>query len=729
MSFLNSILLGGIAAFMIPLVIHLLNKRRFRTVHWGAMHLITPLLKKNNRRINLEQILLLLLRVAIPIVLALCLARPVYNGVRKFKGDEKTSTVFVLDDSFSMQDGTAAQSNFAKARAEVAKTIKSMRDGSDASIITMGGRPSPLLAEPTVALEDLSAALRDAPGGSGVARVAESIQNTQSEFAKMTHGAREVVFVSDFQERDWVEAAASRRNALDQMFDMPIPPNLTLFRVSGGSGENVSIETVLVSSLVLGAGQKFSVRAELKNHGETSYPDLTVFFKVNGEEKRSSQVTLGAGQSAQALFTHTFDQAGSHFIEVSMDADALEADNRFVAAFPVWDEVPVLLVDGSPSPRPLGGETDYLQIALRPFASARAELSDLVRSEAIRASELDANRIEGKRVVVLANVERLGNHQLEQLEQFVQDGGGLLVFPGDEIDIDWYDRQFFKDGKGLLARQYTDLLAPATRGAEPARISGENLEHPALAFFNDPENGSLGEAEFDSWYRMGLSEELGSKVSPTDDRELITLARFVNRDPYLLERQFGEGRVLQCAAPADADWSTLPGKPVYLPLMQRLVTYLAASVDPPRNLASGQKLVAVLPADLAGGQAVIEDPTGTRHQFEITRSGSRAIAEFDDTSRPGIYTLTTPGQPAGIYHFAVNLDRRESDLLVLDERGVRELADEMDAAYVTSFEDYVALDRQRRYGIEYWKPLLYLLVAFLFLELFYQQWIARRRSA
>ena len=140
MNFLNAILLGGIAAFSLPLIIHILNKRRFKQVQWGAMHLLAPVVRKNNQRIRLEQLLLLLMRIAIPIILALCLARPVLTSVRKYGENAKTSTVFLLDDSFSMQDGTPARSNFSRAREEIALALDEMRDGSDSSVILFGGR-------------------------------------------------------------------------------------------------------------------------------------------------------------------------------------------------------------------------------------------------------------------------------------------------------------------------------------------------------------------------------------------------------------------------------------------------------------------------------------------------------------------------------------------------------------------------------------------------------------
>ena len=721
MNFLNVILLGGAAAFSIPLIIHILNKRKFKVVHWGAMHLLAPIMKKNNKRIQLEQLLLLLMRIAIPILLALCLARPVLTSMKAFQENEKLSTVFLLDNSFSMQDGTAAESNFTRAKGEVAKAMRDMRKGSDASVVLMGGQAGPLTDEPTTALDNVTKQLAGIAGNADPANVAGSLQQGVSELGRMAHAGREIVIMSDFQAGDWQDSEAlTRRSAMDMISEMGVKPSVTLFQIEGGQRENACIQSIDVSALILGAGQPVSIRANLKNYGKTTYPDLMVFFKVDGEEKRTSQVTLGPGQEAQVLFSTVFEKPGDHTVEIMMDADALKADNSYVASFPVWDAVPVLLVDGDPAPD-LDAETGFLQIALQPFGSARASLNDLITSQVIQAQQLNENEMKDKRLVILANVEKLQKNQLEQLEKFVSDGGGLIVFPGDRIDVKWYNDAFFKNGKGLLGRQYTGF---AGRGYEQAggvsettRIVSEVYEHPAFAFFNDARNGKLSEPEFNTWLKMGFLGE-GSENSG------VRLARFDNGDLYALESTFGEGRVIQCAAPADADWGNLPTQPVYLPMMQRLVTYLASTVDPPRNLTAGRKLVAFLPAEMAEQDVAIKDPAGVDRVIKVKKEGARGVVEFEDTSAPGIYTVTDAERKQQF--FAVNLDRGESDIEVLGEKEVALLAEEMEANLVKSYEEYTELDKERRFGVEIWKPILYALLALLFGELLFQQWIARR---
>src|SRR6185369_3335917 len=96
-NYLNVSLLLGAAALSIPIIIHLFHKSRFKVVVWGAMHLLEAVIRQNQRRIRIEQWILLAIRCAIPALLALAMARPIWKCAAKLLGDTKTSTIVLLD--------------------------------------------------------------------------------------------------------------------------------------------------------------------------------------------------------------------------------------------------------------------------------------------------------------------------------------------------------------------------------------------------------------------------------------------------------------------------------------------------------------------------------------------------------------------------------------------------------------------------------------------------------
>jgi hypothetical protein len=724
MTFLNAILLGGLAAASVPLIIHLLHRSRFKVVKWAAMHLLEPLQRKQRRRIRIEQLLLLLVRCLIPAALALLMARPVLTGMQSLMGAAKTSVVVALDNSYSMEVGTKNRNTFTDARDTASQIIRNLGRGSEVSVVLMGGVPATLLDESTYNTDRADRELRALQTGYGSAAVPASLELGVGLLAKMHEVQRELVVVSDFQKISWSETDdAERARVAALLRKLPVAPQVTFIHAGREDINNVSVQSLDFSRFLLGVGQKFQVRANIKNHGDTPYSGLRVYFKVDGQERGATQLSLGARESGQVLFTHTFDTAGSHVIAVEADApDSLKQDNSLLAAVPVLDKLPVLLINGKPSAAPLEGETDFLEIALRPYTATKNSLADLIATTVVEPNHFHTETIKDKRVVVLANVSQLHEHQLKLLEDFVRGGGGLLVFPGDRIKTPWYNAQLYADGKGLLPTRLASLEGGLADDDPHVAVLVQNFEHPALALFNDPRRGNLAAVTARLWYK--LAENNGASRAATNNAP-FTFARLSNGDPFLVEKKFGEGAVIASSAPCGAEWSNLPTRPVYLPLMQQLVTYLAAKFDPPRNVDIGRPLVAILPASLAGKTLNLSDPDGHKHKLAVMSGGGRAFVSFSETRRPGLYILEIPNQSP--VHFVVNTSRAESDLAQLTADEIKAAAKPFNANVVTSWDEYRALEQRRRYGREFWRPLLWTLLALIFAELFLQQRVTRSK--
>jgi hypothetical protein len=718
MTFLNIALLGGLAAFAIPILIHLFHRRRVQIVRWGAMHLLEAAVKKHRRRIRLEQLILLLIRCAIPALLACALARPVLSQLRLLVGDAKSSVVFLLDNSYSMDSGESGQPNFVRAKQALAQRLDELPPGSDAAVILLAGGNAEELQRPTTDLARITRTLLPLEAAFGRANLPAALESAGQILAKMQNSYREVVLVGDSQRINFPPAETpARRRALDILRRQPMPPHLTFFVVGAPASDNIAVESLDFSRPVLGVGQPVQIRATLRNFGSTTREDLHVALRVDGAERNATRISLGPREQRQLLFTHSFDAAGSHLVEVRTDGDALQADNALPAAVPVWDKVPVLLVNGDPSREPLRGETDFLQIALQPFGAGRVELADLITPRVIEERALNADALAAARVLVLANVRQLSDTQLRAVDQFVRAGGGLLILPGDQCNTDWYNRALYADGNGMLPVNFVSLAGSLKESAAPARIAAEHFDHPALDLFNDPRNGNLAEGEIRLWFKLG--------APPSEpDSGVALLARLDSGDPFLVEKRVGEGRVIVCATAGDADWSDLPTRQFYLPLAQRLVTHLASTALPPRNVEVGHPLAAFFARNDASKKATVTDPAGTRHELPLLAQGQRSIAEFRHTDRPGLYLLNGPD--GSLAHFVVRASREESDLTPLSEGELADAANELGATLVRSWSEYRALDRQRRFGRELWKPLLWGVLALVAAELILQQWFARR---
>lgn len=750
MSFANPMLAWGALAFSIPLILHVMNRSRFKRVEWGAMHLLESVVKVNHKRFRLEQWILLLVRCAIPVLLALCLARPVLTGARMLTGDAPVSLVVLLDTSYSMDATRDGVSHFDEAIDAACSIVDATSRGSQIAVIQTGGGPLPVFDQPVFDSAAVVRRLNTLQAGYGASDMQQALDVGLATLAGMSHGRRELIVISDFQPADW-KTDGNVGTAIRQQVDaMAIKPELTLMQVGGEVKGNVSIESLDFSNRPLGVGQQLAVRANLRNHSDQAHDNARVILKVDGKERTVSQLALPPNASTQTLFPCNFETSGSHVIEVEVTVDdSLATDNNFAAAVTIWNQIDVLLVDGDPHSEPLKSETDFLAVALTPFSSGRLKLSDLVKTKTVNHSKFKPEMLDGCRVLVLANIAKLERaDDLEAVRNFVRGGGALLVAAGNRIDSKWYNQHLFAKGGGLLPAEFGLPRGKIDENGQSSHIVAQHFDHPAMQFFNEAANGDLSTGEIRQWYQLkprtevaqndSLDDEIGQRASP------VVVVRLDNGDPLLVEQQFGDGVVMQLATSCDADWSDLPLRPFFVPMMQQLVTTMATRLTPPRNIRTGEPVVALFDApvttpqkDNAKTTAAQEipalslsliTPEGSRRTLQAIPAGNRLMARFDGTRRPGLYTMTTPEGDAETIHFVASTSRDESDLSTLDEPKLQSLAEGMAASVVGTPAEYLEQDRLRRHGREIWKYVLMALLAFLFLELVLQQRFSRVRT-
>lgn len=735
MTFLNQLLAFGALAFLIPLIIHIFNRSRFRQVEWGAMHLLESVIKVNHKRFRIEQLILLLVRCAIPILLALCLARPVLTGWKTLEGNAPVSMVILLDNSYSMDaiDNDSAngdrESKFDKAIDAACDIVDATGRGSEVSVIQTGGSPSSIFDQPVFDPKAVVQRLRQQTGGYGQSDTQRSLDAAMATLSGMTNPRRELIVISDFQPADWDAIGADAAAAIKtQMKAMNIEPELTLMPIGNNESNqargNVSIESLDFSSRALGAGQRLMLRANLRFDAgaRQNENNVRVVLRIDGEEFSTSEVAIAEQGTTQALFPCKFETAGSHVVEVEVLVDdPLATDNRFAAAITVWDQIKVAVVDGDPSSESLKSESDFLSIALTPFTFGGMTLADLIQTEKIAPHELNEQTIGDSRVVILANVPRFSDDQLRQLTKFVADGGALIVFAGNRLDVNWYNEKMFSAGNGILPSRF-DAVRGTGRGpvantkSPSSKVVAQFFDHPALQFFNEAANGDLSTASVQQWYSLPVTQAATEGAT-------VVMARLETGDPFLIERNHGAGVVIQCATACDTDWSDIPLRPFFVPLMQQIVTTAASRLSPPRNIQTGEPASAIIRTESKEARVSIETPTGTKRTIQTTERGSDRLARFDGTRRPGVYKMMLPESET--IHFVASTSRDESDLRIYDQIKLDATANELGASVVKSSEEYLKQDRLRRHGREIWKYILAALLVLMFCELVLQQRFAR----
>ncbi len=356
----------------------------------------------------------------------------------------------------------------------------------------------------------------------------------------------------------------------------------------------------------------------------------TAELLVDGQPARGMAQVVGPippGGKAPLSFKTSIEAPGSHALTVRLTGgeDALKGDDESARAVEVTAALPVLLVDGEPGTEPLSGETDFLRAALAPAGAETLQIkARTVRSDAFRADDL-----KDQRVIVLANVERLDPEQTSAIVHLLDSGGGVLVAPGDKVDAAFANTSLYQDGNGWLPAKLGALKGDPDRRLTVAHPAPQTFIGPALAPFGKGDNPPLAGADLFAY----------SILEPS--KEASVVARLDTGDPWIIERRYRRGRVAILAGPVDAEGGTLPVNPDFVPWAHELIFHLADADSGARNVRPGEPIVLELspipPADVT--TLSVTTPGGLQAQATVTRNDGRALAQFDDTTEPGLYQL------------------------------------------------------------------------------------------
>ena len=432
-------------------------------------------------------------------------------------------------------------------------------------------------------------------------------------------------------------------------------------------------------------------------------------------------------------FHHTFTQGGWHWGKVTIDPDGLAADNARYFAFEVQDSIRVLAVNGAPSSVPRNDELFFFRTAL----TVSPEGESPVHVDIVQPANLAAAALANYPLVVLANVESLPQATVEVLERYTDRGGNLLVFLGDNVNADSYNQLLAGTTRmhgGLLPARLREILghalgtpitnrpvdSPAGLTPDIAFVAAVDYDHPALATFEDPKFGNLSSVAFRAFYNL----------EPAPGATVLMRASAGGESaggPLLLEKRFGQGRVLLFAATADRDWTNFPLRPSYLPWLYRLTSYLAQErLAKLPILATGSRLAIPFSAGEGLPQVTVKKPDGTLGHAVVTNDPDSPL-EFRDTTEPGLYVVTEQGREGASRLFVANLDGDESRFEPLSEAELHDLfPGDPRVTYIADPARVVDVSLQARRGFGLWDVALWVALLIALGEPWLANWISMR---
>jgi Aerotolerance regulator N-terminal len=640
--------LGALLLASLPVIIHLVNRRRAIVVRFAAIDFVLRSNRKLARRFKIKQFLLLLFRTLALIALALALARPLLSRSKAIaeSGDQPKAVMLVLDTSVGMDYRGADGKLFVRAKKLLRNELDALTAVDAAGLLLCGNGTEGDPQEPLLDRAALRTALRRADRGYRRSDILPCIEQAAEMLDRAVQPVKQITFATDLTKTGYMSREQAPGAALNDK-------DIILHIIDAGDGNtalNLGVLGASAETVFRSGGSLLEIKAQIGSYASNYSADgeketVPLVIEAGGETAARGFLELEPGERRDKIFSLPWRDGQTVRGQVEIGTDALEPDNRRYFVGEAAGSISVVMVDGDPGEGPFGSEIFYVEKALSPSRLGNADIASTV-TDAAGFDGLDLDEFD---VVILANVGEISARATGKLKRFVHGGGGLFVSLGNKIDPENTNGQLGE----LLPRPIwgeKSTIASDEGGqtiTEPAHLDPFRADPEIFDFLREEGQVDLASAGFTHYFQFQSDGEHGSS----------TLLSFQDGSPALLYREYGQGRVMVFASSVDRQWSNFAIKPVFLPIIRRSCRTLAGNFSPHRKY---QLLVgeAIRIENPESENYLVETPDGER----IEADASSGSLNFTATDVPGFYNVIPLGGGNRALTFAVNLDPAESDL-------------------------------------------------------------------
>ncbi len=718
MSLLSPLLIWGTLLGAIPIIIHLLNRRRFRRVEWAPMRYLKLTIQRNRRRIQIEQLLLLLLRIALMVLLFFLLARPILNptGLEKWLGaGGRSSQVVLIDDSLSMGYTAGESVAFRRAKELASALLANVRPQDRCTLLTSSAPRVPVLHEVEgTRREDLSGAVASLALTATHTSWPAVLEGTEEVLKSCTYPTRQLTIITDLRKAGWDSgvAAIAKRWSEDEV-------RVRLVDVGADEVANISLQSLAPLDRTILAGAESRWEAVIKNDSTRTLTGSKAVLRVDDKPTEITLPEIAPRQVARVPLTVQFPGAGPHDLSFQIPDDELPGDNQHWAAVPVKDSLLIRLVDGEPSAEPFGSEVDYLAAPL----SIGVGAAEAWRVEVVPENDFLSPRLDPADVLVLANVAAPTAEQAERLNKLVRAGMGLMIFTGAKIDVGLYNDLLYRANAKVLPYPLKSLVDENIHGLIIEPVHPSPLE-------------KLLELKPTALERVAAKQIMAVDEQGQEEQARV-LVRWndPNRSAAVAERVVGDGRVLLWTTTADRAANDWPIEPSFVLAVREAVRGAARPTRLDNNLTAGERMRRIVHSSQQIANARLISPAGGEPQalsvvpFDDSSNDQGPAVEIKvpDTRRPGLYRVTWDEGPLGTQQdfYASNPDPRESALERIGASDLKTLLKPLDVEIASAKGNGVDLFSPT--GREIWHELALGLLGLLIFESIFATWVGRSR--
>ncbi|MGE5362631.1 MAG: BatA domain-containing protein [Bacteroidota bacterium] len=680
MTFLNPAVLFGLIAAAIPVLLHLLNLRKLKTIEFSTLTFLKELQKNQIRKIKLRQWILLALRIMIIIFLVTAFSRPALRGISigGTTSAAKTTAVMIIDDTFSMSAVGERGSQFNRAKQLAGNVLNELQEGDEVAILKLS-EASSADAAPVRSIPAARKMISDISLSYVSGTLHDAIVRASAILAASRNFNKEIYIFSDFQ-----KSRFSRTGETYSDFSQVLNDKVKLytFSLSKQSVYNVGIDSLSINSQIFEPGKPVSFSCTVRNYSDRSLNNYVVSLFINGTRSAQNSIAIPPGESRHVVFETILKSTGLSEIFAEIEDDDVLQDNRKYLSIEIPEKTSTAVFSAD------AADAQYIELALAAGGTG------------FNVTSRNINQINSYDLSTFSSVILIGGAEISQYSQkisaYIQSGGGVIIMPSGNSTFSGF--QAALSGLSLpLPVSTSGVLNSAG-----SRVMFDNVDyaHPVFEGLFEKNAQKQFESPDVYYYYKILPQGKGKNI--------ISL---IDNSSFLSEYSVGQGRVLLFASAPSLSWSNLPLKAVFAPLVFRSAAYLSFRAGSVNSYT-------------AGSSAGINLHNRSLPQIKIVRpdNSSELVNLKDNTAGYVSYANTAAAGNYKVYsgerlvdYFSVNTDPQESDMHYMS-------AEEFDS-YLKKIifkgkhfsfdadENYMQQIRQARFGSELWR--IFLILAFV----------------
>lgn len=625
MNFLNPAMLFGLVAAAMPLILHLLNLRKLKTIEFSSLQFLKEMQKSKIRRIKLKQIILLILRTLLIVSIVLAFARPAIDGtVPGFISYAKSSSVILLDNSFSLDLSDEKGNRFNQAKRVVNEVLSTLKEGDEVVIVEMANPSNTRIYQFSKNVDYVKDELSKVKISYQPADIDKSLKIASKVLKSAMNFSKDIYIISDAQPNIFNQTEIDKISLKHtNIYFVPIGYS------SNSDIKNYSIDSINIISRIFQQNKPVEIEAAVKNNSDNPAKGLFMELSFNSTNVAQRTFDIQNKQTRNIAIGASAAESGIIKAAVALENDAFMEDNKKYFGFIIPDK-PNIAIFGS------NASTDFVNTAIK---AGGGEMG-IAKVTYLASNQISGTNLSQFDLAILSN----GNYSssdFNTLKQYVVNGGNVLIFANEQTDINIFSKAMFELGLGAVQRKEFSKT-------QPSQFTMTDKMHPLFDGVFKVDNNATGVVESPKIYKA---------MPATSGQSLIDMG-----DSYFLaESILGDGKVLYCAVSPNLEWSNFPVTGIFPTIVVRSIAYLGSYPELSYNFELGKSTQVMIPKKHAtGGNFRIIDPNGNEFLRQAALLPSGALISLEDMNMPGVYAIYNSNNVV-VALVAFNLQSSESD--------------------------------------------------------------------